>query len=266
MNNRVPFLVICCVAMLLLFSCRTKQAVPELKPGKTVDGDSSAAMKIQPFLFHTLSLKFDAEVQSGDENNNFSGNIYVVRDSALWVSVQKFGLEVVRVLITNDSVRMLDRINKSYLAGDFSLISGILKTNIDFDGLQSLITGNDARSYESTGFTEKKVGDTVVYYFAKRKKKKEASSAMAVSQEIWVNQAESKICKIIINNIMPNSGSATFSYSDFEDFGGQKYPGKIGFKICNASTIEGYIDFTRITPEKKESLPFTVPANYERKK
>ncbi|HOH84354.1 MAG TPA: DUF4292 domain-containing protein [Bacteroidales bacterium] len=262
MNNRVPFLVICCVAMLLLFSCRTKQAVLELKPGKTVDGDSSAAMKIQPFLFHTLSLKFDAEVQSGDENNNFSGNIYVVRDSALWVSVQKFGLEVVRVLITNDSVRMLDRINKSYLAGDFSLISGILKTSIDFDGLQSLITGNDVMSYEDAGYTEKNTGDTLVYYFAKRKKKTGTSS---ISQEIMVNKVDNKICKNTINNLSQNSGWASFSYSDFESFDGQKYPGKIAFQVSNTGTLEGIIEFTRITPEKKESLPFNVPDTYVRK-
>ncbi|HQI70881.1 MAG TPA: DUF4292 domain-containing protein [Bacteroidales bacterium] len=266
MNNRISLLTFCCLAMLLQLSCKTKQTAVLPMPADTVNDDSFAVMKIQPFNFNTLSLKVNAEVQSGDENNSFSGNIYLVRDSAIWVSVQKFGLEVVRALITNDSVRMLDRINKIYWAGDYSILTGILKTNFDFDGLQSLITGNDTKSYENTGFTEKKVGDTVVYYYAKRKKKTDASTAMAVSQEIWVNQVDSKICKNSIKNISPNSGSATFSYSDFEDFGGQKYPGKIGFMICNASTIEGYIDFMRVTPEKKESLPFTIPESYERKK
>ncbi|HPS27355.1 MAG TPA: DUF4292 domain-containing protein [Bacteroidales bacterium] len=265
MNNRCSMLLICCAVMWLAFSCRTKHAALVPQPDKSVAGDSSAAMKIQPFHFHTLSLKFNAEVQSGDENNNFSGNIFVVRDSALWISVQKFGLEVVRALITNDSVRMLDRINKSYLAGDFSLISGILKTSIDFDGLQSLITGNDVMSYEGVGYTETNTGDTVVYFFAKRKKKTEDAPTISISQEIRVTLADSKICKNTIKNISQNSGWAAFSYSDFKNFDGQKFPGKINFQVSNIGTLQGIIEFTRITPEKKESLPFIVPDTYVKK-
>jgi Domain of unknown function (DUF4292) len=62
----------------------------------------------------TLSAKARLTV-SGD-NGTISANAQLswYRDSILWVTVKKFGLEAARALVTRDSVYMLDRLNKTY--------------------------------------------------------------------------------------------------------------------------------------------------------
>ncbi len=45
-----------------------------------------------------------------------SANIIWIRDSIIWMNAKKFGLEALRVLVTKDSVFVLNRLEKSYQA------------------------------------------------------------------------------------------------------------------------------------------------------
>ncbi|MCS6928100.1 MAG: DUF4292 domain-containing protein [Saprospiraceae bacterium] len=45
-----------------------------------------------------------------------SASLIWIRDSALWVSVKKYGVEVLRVLFTRDSLLLLNRLEKTFVA------------------------------------------------------------------------------------------------------------------------------------------------------
>jgi hypothetical protein len=45
-----------------------------------------------------------------------NANIHWIRDSIIWLNVKKFGIEAARVLVTRDSVFMLNRLEKTYSA------------------------------------------------------------------------------------------------------------------------------------------------------
>ena len=76
----------------------------------------------QNYEWMTAKMNMDLNIQ-GVEYNNVSGSIRMRRDSAIWVSAAVLGMEMVRVLLTSDSVVMVNRSDKTYLAEPFSVVS-----------------------------------------------------------------------------------------------------------------------------------------------
>ncbi len=60
-----------------------------------------------------LTAKAQLYSESDGMNLTASANLIWVRDSALWISVKKFGIEAARVLITPDSAWVLNRLDKT---------------------------------------------------------------------------------------------------------------------------------------------------------
>lgn len=70
-----------------------------------------------------------------------SYRMYLQRDSALWMQITKFGMEIARVLITPDSIIFLNRLESSYIKGDAGDIEEILGVPVNFNQLQLLLWG-----------------------------------------------------------------------------------------------------------------------------
>ncbi len=65
------------------------------------------------------SAKAEVDLNGPDGHKGFKANIRSVLDSATWISITPaLGIEVARVLLTRDSLKMLDKINDHYWVGD----------------------------------------------------------------------------------------------------------------------------------------------------
>ena len=86
-----------------------------------VSSCASRKKTVQPqqpksFEWLTANLSIQAEV-NGQSFNDLSGQLRMRKDSLVWVSVTAtMGVEVLRAKISNDSVWILNRIEKTYLA------------------------------------------------------------------------------------------------------------------------------------------------------
>jgi hypothetical protein len=68
-------------------------------------------------------------------------NLRMVRDSLIWATVHKLGIEVARVLITPDSIVVVDRVNREYSQDMLSSFLGQYGVQIAFADLQSALAG-----------------------------------------------------------------------------------------------------------------------------
>jgi hypothetical protein len=68
--------------------------------------------------FQTFSSKVNVDYRGSDgKNYDVNANIRMQRDSAIWISVNAvLGIEALRALITRDSVKLIDKLNKTYTA------------------------------------------------------------------------------------------------------------------------------------------------------
>ena len=95
--------ILLALAVLLLASCASRK--------KTV-----SPMQPQSFDWLTANLAIQADV-NGQSYNDLSGQLRMRKDSIVWLSVTAtMGVEVLRAKISNDSVWILNRMEKTYLA------------------------------------------------------------------------------------------------------------------------------------------------------
>ena len=115
------------VIFALIISCNTQRQIIK-DPIKEKGADFLfQQLKKNEFKFSGLNIKFNAEVSFNKNDNSFSGNLRIRKDSAIWISISPaLGIEAFRILITNDSAKLLNRLNTTFFAGDLKYINNFL--------------------------------------------------------------------------------------------------------------------------------------------
>ncbi len=78
----------------------------------------------------------------GNQSLSFSGTIHAKKDSMIWMNVRKIGFEIARVLITRDSVYVIDRFNNQYAIEPLSYVTQMLQLPADLSMIQAILWGN----------------------------------------------------------------------------------------------------------------------------
>lgn len=94
------------------------------------------------FDFDWFSAKIKTNYQSPEESMTVTLQVKIEKDKAIWISGQKFGLEGVRLLIEKDSIRVLNRIERTYTVTDFSYIANEFNLPANFQAVQDFLLGN----------------------------------------------------------------------------------------------------------------------------
>lgn len=88
-----------------------------------------------------MSAQTRIYVEGDGQSMSANGNIVWVRDSAIWLNVKKFGLEAARVLVTPDSVFMINRLQKTWNSRSLESLQSEYQLPGGFDLLQDFLLG-----------------------------------------------------------------------------------------------------------------------------
>jgi hypothetical protein len=274
-----PFLVI--TISLLLFSCRGSKHAINTTPVVTTEvrTDFKSAKVLSELLVENefkytwLTSKFDAEAVVDDKTTNFSVTVRARKDSALWMSISpSIGIEVARLLATEDSVKFIDRLHGKYFCGDYAYISNILHTELDFDMLQNLLIGNSV-SFDHEESKLKSMIDNKRYLLSTIRKRKlrkvlnensDLKGKKELIQSLWLEPETYKISRIYIEDFNTNR---TFSavYNDFKTVDSLSVPFQLLFDISAEKKMKIKIDYSKISRlAAPQTFPFNIPAKYEK--
>jgi hypothetical protein len=226
-------------------------------------------LKKNELHYNSISLKFTVEANIDNDNKSFSGLAYVIRDSVIWLSITKFGLEAARFYITPDSAKMINRLNNTYFIGDFEYVSTLFNIDFDYDMLQAIIIGNDFSYYDNDVF--KASIDNKAYKLStigRRKLKKyvihENEAQRVLIQDIWLDPETFKIIHISMKEVKQENRKFDSFYYEFIDVDGQRFPSKMKVEINDTKKILVDIVFTRTTLNAVDNIPFRIPDTYTR--
>ncbi len=132
-----------------LSSCRSTRELPTstVKPisaGKLLMNVKQNAFDYEYFTIKRISCQFS----NNDKKANFVINLRTLKDEKILVSISKLKIPVGRVLLTPDSVKYVNYIDKNYFVDDYSYLSSFLNIDLDFATVQSIIS-NHAFSYRN---------------------------------------------------------------------------------------------------------------------
>lgn len=127
---RARFFIAFVAFLLLATSCASRK--------KTVQPQQS-----QSFEWLTANMAIQAEC-NGMVYNDLSGQLRMRKDSLVWLNVTAtMGVEVLRVKVSNDSVWIVNRMEKTYLAEPMDTISAQLGMPLSLPLVQTLLLDNN---------------------------------------------------------------------------------------------------------------------------
>ncbi|WP_411029447.1 DUF4292 domain-containing protein [Spongiimicrobium sp. 3-5] len=128
------------VLILLVVSCKSSKVLSEGK----VDENLSAKAIIKSHYnnqmqFMTLSGRMKIDYSDGGSAQGFNVSFRMEKDKAVWISAP---LGLVKAYITPQRVTFYNKLENEYFDGDFTYLSNLLGTELDFAKVQNLLLGD----------------------------------------------------------------------------------------------------------------------------
>jgi hypothetical protein len=271
MYRQIPFLLLSLVFTLsiLLSSCNSQRKIIKT-PIKEEGADYLfKKLKEHELKYTWFTAKFSAEYKNKGQSNSFNGQLRICRDSVIWLSFSPaLGIEVFRIMLTQDSVKFINRMNNTYFSGDYAYVNRYLNTNIDYDLLQSFLTGNDLSFYENGRFKAGLDNGSYKLSTADRTKLKKfvrnsQENLRVLIQNIWIDPVTFKITQADVKEIREPNIKLQTQYFDFQKTEDQLFPREMRFDIFADNNLHISVSFNRINLNVVQSFPYKIPQSYQ---
>ncbi|MDP1623404.1 MAG: DUF4292 domain-containing protein [Bacteroidales bacterium] len=267
---RLPrFLLLLLAPLFIIGSCTPARKIMKAPLREEGAEYLISKLKEKELKFDWFSAKFSADYSNRGNKNSFSGQIRIRKDSLIWISLTPMlGIEAMRLMISQDSVKMINRLNNTYFTGDYEYVNRFLNTNIDFDLLQAFLLGNDLQFYEDGTFRASIDNGEYKLATGERGKLKKfvhnsQENPKILIQNIWLDPVTFRITHADVKEIRSDNVKLESTYSAFESLDDQLFPGKMTYTIWADNTIKVKADFSRMTLNNPLQFPFKIPASYQ---
>lgn len=234
-------------------SCRTtKQIVVKKDIPAITENKLFKNIENNELDFNTLFAKrIDISLKSDKGNNNFKASLKIKRDSFIQISVTApLGIEVARILLTNDSVKFVDLYHKKYFLSDYTYFYNKYDAYITYDFLQSVLTntffnpdiyGTTNKKYKldrtDGGYELSTVEERALSRKIKKlyKKKRKNKDFILILQKILIDPQMFRPLSVSVEDVEEETG-VSVSYRNFKDFSGKVFPETIVFGLFSEHT------------------------------
>ena len=278
MNNtliRHILLFLIVIAITSSTSCRNRKKIQEPKPPTTNCKLTPRAprnlvndMRKSEFKFDWLSARLYCQAKDDSTNPiSFDVALRMRYDSIIWMNVMDpvIGIKAARVLITKDSVFFVNYLDNSCFSGDFTYLSQMLGTEVDFDMMQSLLVGNSVSFYDEDDKLRSSVNFTdcrfVLSTVRKRKLKKVLEGQKPISEPIQTITLAPETFKILsILFLDEQNRTFTAEYSGFDTGDSLALPHQANFYakgLQKSATL--IMSYKKIQINQVQQFPFSLP-------
>ncbi len=197
-----------------------------------------------------------AKVKYSDASMNVGATAYirVKKDSAIWVSLRKLGLEVARVLVSPDSIFVMNRLDNVYMKKPIAAIREYIELPANFQVIQSLVYGNPV--FFSSARPDLEIVDR---NYKLSQQSAEMKSNYLIDEDFLLRKV----------NLHENRSGQSFAV-EFDDYqlenGNQNFSYIRMFKMNNPDTGDASLDvkFSKVVFNIPKNIRFEIPDKYTR--
>ncbi len=286
-KNIYPNYLLFCImffALSFLVSCKSKKKLQQIQVPVIVADTSqnkcrlsyktgkvlSKHIKENELQFNWFSAKADVEVIVDGEENNLDIRAKIKKDSAIWISIQAIGLvDIAKLLITRDSVKMVVYIKKQYFKGDFNYINQLLNADLDFDMIQAALIGNSADFDDEDKRLKPSVDREACQYllatYRKRKLRRIVTHQDTLKHSLQTMTLSSENFKIIDNNFEEAGTNRSFRahYDKFITSDLVFAPHAVNIEIRAEKKISMKINYVRMEINVPQKISLNIPKSYD---
>ena len=226
----------------------------------------------EAFFVSVLDRSFRFDTFSARLNLDFSGMQYefsskvqlkMIRNDRMQISIQPFlGIEAFRIEIADDSIKILDRMKKRFVADSYQHLKREMDIDFNFHNLQALFTNQIFIPGQSQLSTKQ---------FRQFRITKSPRSAefqhkdRSATLYTFVADGDEKLLSTQIANEAQNR-QLTWDYSQFQAIDNQAFPMKMAAQLTSGDQIQGTTTLIFSTPviNSPLTLDFVIPSGYNR--
>lgn len=283
-KTNMKFIVSILLLMLIGVSCKSRkhekktfqtQAIDTLQAKCKLPFKSARTLskhiKESELNYNWIVAKADVDVNIDGEDHKFDVKIKSKKDSAIWISIQAVGglIDIAKLNITKDSVKMVIYIKRQYFKGDFNYINDILNADLDYDMLQAALFGNSASFYDEDEKLNSIIDRVNCHYMLsterKRKLKRIMSGQDSLKHSLQTMTLMNDSYKIVNNHFEDVTTNRVFNaqYDNFLAKDSVFAPHDVNIEIKAEKKITLKINYVRIEINVPQKIALTIPKNYD---
>lgn len=248
------------LAALALASChRVPSSSGKLGPGTSTAATpvlTPAGVKAANTSFQYLNGRGKVHFKRKDTDQSANFALRIKRDSAIWLSGSLLGIEGVRALLTPDSVRVVNRLQKTYFAGDYAYLSQLLNVPVTYRQMQDILLGDYQVAPKGALPVVKTEGDNqaVTYPQAPLILEQLVSTVTGRLQQLKVSESAAQ-------------RSLTVGYADFQKPTGTELPFAFTTNVLGqqggAESTSATLNYQKVEVGSGHlNFPFSIPKGY----
>lgn len=200
--------------------------------------------------YNTLELKARCKFKEDNKNINFSAIIRIQPNEKIWVSGRVLGFEGVRALITPDSIFIINRLKRSYIAESSSALDQYISIPAEFSSLEQLLVGGILLPIHSFSVQEK-----------------ESNILLSRTTPDYTHSLEffpDGFLKSQSIRLLSKAFSSTIEYNDLKQLEQGQIPAHLNLSAQGEKPMSAEIKYTDISVNKDLSFAFQIPDSYEK--
>jgi hypothetical protein len=204
----------------------------------------------------TFSAKLKVHYQGGDgKDYDFNAFIRLEKDQRIWISINALlGIEAFRVLITPDSVKVLDKFDKSYQLRSVNYLKEITHLPFEFSTLQSILLGNPIFL------------DSNILYYRKDIQGISILSVGPVFRNYLTLNADLSLKHSILDDVDPMlARSCDIIYGQYEKVDTINFSSYRKISVAEKGRLDVELIFNKYSFNDNLDFKFSIPKNYKRK-
>ncbi len=267
-------------------SCRTSRELQMAVAKPISTGKLLKKVEQNAFYYKYFTIKrINCQFSSKQTKTNFNVSLKAIKDEKILVSISKLKVPVGRVLLTPDSVKYVNYIDRNYFVDDYSYLSSFLNIDLDFAIIQCILSNNafsyrnDPKNKDFKTFDSFIEGGMYVLQSEKTRKilkmeEKEKTGKIErrmkrlddnalILQKMYFNPVNFELTKLIIND-RTNDRKMNMDFDDFVEIQNKDYPGMIDMSFhSDKNEVKLKMRMNGFSTEKINSLSIKIPEKYE---
>ncbi len=216
--------------------------------------------------FDYFSARLSGKATLPDNSMRFRASLRMKKDSMVWISVTPAftpGLEVARLVVTPDSLLLINRMQREYCLENYSALEQLIGVNISFSAFQRLLTGSLPQIQAGYDW-ELETSEQV--YIIREKPYHHSSEAMEknIRQEFHLEPVNFRLSRLALEQIKPIYRTLVINYSGFEMAEGQAYPQSIDGTVSGNNPLHFQFQYRNVEIDKIITFPVNISPRYQK--
>ena len=270
---RLHFFILA-AGIIIFSSCHTTRRLTnaEVKPVAMVDLLSKIEQNAFDYEYFTVR-RINCQYSGKNTRVSFNVTLKAQKDKIILVSISKLSIPVGSAMLTPDSVKFVNYMEKNYFIDDYTYLSKMLNVELNFETVQAILSNNaflyrnDAQSKQLENF--KTSVEDGFYVFTSEKTVNERSlkrldTDALILQKMFFDPIAFTLNRITIDD-KTNIRNLEFTFADFEKVKDKDYPATINMSFTSPEDeISLKLKMSGFSNEIIDSFTLNIPERYEK--